>query len=61
MRPVRLLLTLLGGVAALAVLSSVSRGSVLSSSGAVRRSTLRRARLPLHYNRLAAYYRACEN
>jgi len=62
MQPVRLLLTLLGGVAALAVLSSVSRRSasrapVLSSGGTVRR----RAALPLHYNRLGAYYRPCEN
>jgi hypothetical protein len=61
MQPMRLLLTLLGGVAALALLSSVSRRSVSVSGGDVPRSASRRPPLPLHFNRLASYYRPCVN
>ncbi|HWB08592.1 MAG TPA: hypothetical protein VG826_05185 [Pirellulales bacterium] len=59
MQPVRLLLIVLSGFAAFAVLNSALGRPVLSSRGVARRLT-RRA-LPLHYNRLAAFYRPCVN
>jgi hypothetical protein len=52
----RLLLTLIGGVVALAALKSVSQ--LHTSPFARRTSTAPRAlSLPRHYNRLAIYYR----
>lgn len=58
MQPLRLLVALLGGVAALAVLGSVVRPRRVTSP---LLSSLRRHSLPRHYNRLAAYYHPCAN
>lgn len=59
MQPVRLLFTLLGGIAALAILGSFEARRARSDRAAA--TTPRRLSLPLHYNRLTAYYRPCAN
>ena len=58
MQPVRLVFTLLGGIAALAILGSFAPRRVRVDRAA---TSPRRLSLPLHYNRLATYYRPCAN
>jgi hypothetical protein len=58
MQPLRLLVALLGGVAALAILGSVVRPRRVPRA---LLPTLRRNSLPRHFNRLAAYYYPCVN
>lgn len=59
MQPVRLVFTLLGGIAALAILGSFAPRRARVDRAAATSS--RRLSLPLHYNRLAAYYHPCAN
>ena len=60
MQPVRLLLTLLGGAAAMAMLGAfATRRSPIAMPSLM--PVRRKVSLPLHYNRLAAYYQPCVN